>query len=100
MKAVAFLGEGKTGLIDIETPPLEKGQVLVRVTRSAICGSDMGPNKANFLAKKDVPTVVGHESVGIVEKSNSRNCKTYKKRVQGCTDPWQWTTSRKSLYTE
>lgn len=69
MKAVAFLGEGKVGLIEIERPAPGPDQVLVRVTRSAICGSDMGADRSVYLAKREQPAVVGHESVGVVAES-------------------------------
>ena len=45
------------------------GQVLVRVTRSAICGSDMGADNSAYLAKRGSPGVVGHESMGVVAES-------------------------------
>ena len=72
-KAVAFMGNGKVELIDFEKPSCKDGEILVRVTRSALCGSDMGPDHQKFLAERSEPAIVGHESVGIVESSGDKD---------------------------
>ena len=66
MRAVVFVGPGKVAVADVPAPTLvEPTDALVRVTRSAICGSDL-----HFLHAK-TPTapgeVLGHEAVGVVE---------------------------------
>ena len=73
INAVAFTGRGKVELISLAKPSCENGKVLVRVTRSALCGSDMGPDQQFFMAERSKPIIVGHESVGIVEDSGDNN---------------------------
>jgi len=75
MKAVAFLGKGKAGVVDVPKPQPGPGETLVRVTRSAICGSDMGANQACFLADHKKFLVIGHESVGIIEDGGDTDFK-------------------------
>ena len=63
MRAVVFVEPGKVEVADVPEPTLrEPTDALVRVTRSAICGSDL-----HFLHGK-TPTapgeVLGHEAVG------------------------------------
>ena len=70
MKAIAFMGEGKAGLIDMEKPAFKPKHALVKITRSALCGSDMGQNNATYYAKREAPAPIGHESLGVVEESD------------------------------
>lgn len=52
---------------EIDIPELEDGQVLVRLTASGICGSDVhmwkGEDPRNIL-----PMIMGHEGIGVVEE--------------------------------
>ena len=55
-------------VMEVPTPRPGKGEVLVRVRRASICGSDIGlyefsPAYAGF-AK--LPTIPGHEFAGVV----------------------------------
>lgn len=66
MRAVVYAEPGRVEVTDVPPPFLEQPtDALVRVTRSAICGSDL-----HFLHAK-TPTapgrVLGHEAVGLVE---------------------------------
>lgn len=66
MRAVVFAEPGRVEVADVPDPVVrEPTDALVRVTRAAICGSDL-----HFLHGK-TPTgrgeVLGHEAVGIVE---------------------------------
>ncbi|MDR5740197.1 zinc-dependent alcohol dehydrogenase family protein [Caballeronia sp. LZ016] len=67
MKALVFEGPGKKRLIDKPEPAIQlPSDVIVRVTRTTICGTDL------HILKGDVPevragTTLGHEGVGIVE---------------------------------
>jgi threonine dehydrogenase-like Zn-dependent dehydrogenase len=68
MRAVVLAGPGAVGVADVPDPVLrEPTDAIVRVTRSAICGSDL-----HFLHGK-TPTspgeVLGHEAVGVVEET-------------------------------
>ena len=90
MKAVAFLGKGQTGIIEVSKPKIAPGEALVRVTRSAICGSDLGTDHAGFLAERKEPAIIGHESVGIIEENGDTAFKIGQKVailvVKGCMD--------------
>lgn len=66
MRAVVFVEPGRVEVSDLPEPVLEgPGDAIVRVTRAAICGSDL-----HFLHGK-TPTSpgasLGHEGVGIVD---------------------------------
>jgi alcohol dehydrogenase len=68
MKALVYHGPGKRVLEDKPEPILKAPtDVIVRITKTTICGTDL------HILKGDVPTVtdgriLGHESVGIVDQ--------------------------------
>lgn len=67
MKAVVFRGIGDIGLEDVPEPRLEQPtDALVRITSSAICGTDLHMVRGTLAGMKP-GTVLGHEAVGIVE---------------------------------
>ncbi|MTH33726.1 alcohol dehydrogenase catalytic domain-containing protein [Paracoccus limosus] len=67
MKALVYQGPGQKDWIEKEKPGIEKPtDVIVRITRTTICGTDL------HILKGDVPAVtpgrtLGHEGVGVVE---------------------------------
>jgi threonine dehydrogenase-like Zn-dependent dehydrogenase len=66
MRAVVFDEVGRVRVADVPEPVVERpGDAVVRVTRSAVCGSDMHlyHGKAPMLPGEGL----GHEAVGIVE---------------------------------
>jgi threonine dehydrogenase-like Zn-dependent dehydrogenase len=67
VRAVVFGGEGVVRVDDVPEPDLRApGDAIVRVTTTAICGSDL-----HFLHGKapiDPGEVLGHEVVGVVEQ--------------------------------
>ena len=69
MKALVYLGPGKTALEDRAKPELAAPtDAIVRLTRTTICGTDL------HILKGDVPTcqpgrILGHEGVGIVDQA-------------------------------
>jgi threonine dehydrogenase-like Zn-dependent dehydrogenase len=75
MKALVFHDIGDIRLDDVKEPKIEnKNDALIRITTSAICGTDLhfvrgtvGPMKKG--------TILGHEAVGVVEEigKNIRN---------------------------
>ncbi len=71
MKALIFKGPGKIQLEDRPKPFLQgPTDVLVRVTKTTICGTDL------HIVKGDMPTVhpgliLGHEGVGVIEEVGS-----------------------------
>ncbi|TMK35508.1 MAG: zinc-binding dehydrogenase [Actinobacteria bacterium] len=66
MRAVVFTDGGRVEVTDVAAPVIERPtDAIVRVTRTAICGSDL-----HFLHGKapiEPGSVLGHEAVGIVE---------------------------------
>jgi S-(hydroxymethyl)glutathione dehydrogenase/alcohol dehydrogenase len=55
-------------LKNVETSPLELGQVLVRVLVSGLCGSQLHEMRGNKGNSKYLPHLMGHEGCGIVEE--------------------------------
>ncbi|HET7673882.1 MAG TPA: zinc-dependent alcohol dehydrogenase [Gammaproteobacteria bacterium] len=75
MKAVVFHGIGDIRLDDVPEPKLkESTDAIVKVTASAICGTDLHMIRGTLPGMKE-GTVMGHEAVGIVEEigDNVRN---------------------------
>ena len=64
MKGLRFYGGGRAAIEDMPIPGLQKGEVLLRVMVSALCGSE----HADYLQGQN--GVPGHECAGIVEKAN------------------------------
>lgn len=68
MKALVYKGPGEKDWIEKEKPGIQKPtDVIVKITRTTICGTDL------HILKGDVPAVtpgrtLGHEGVGIVEE--------------------------------
>lgn len=68
MKAVVFHGIGDIRLDDVPEPKIEQpGDALVRITASAICGTDLHLVRGTVSGMKP-GTILGHEAVGIVEE--------------------------------
>jgi threonine dehydrogenase-like Zn-dependent dehydrogenase len=68
MKAVVFHGIGDIRLEDVSEPTLQQPtDAIVRITSSAICGTDLHMIRGTFAGMKP-GTVLGHEGVGIVEE--------------------------------
>lgn len=71
MKAVVWHGKGDIRLDDVDDPRvLEPTDAIIRITRSAICGTDL------HMVRGTMPdmvegTVLGHEAVGVVEEVGS-----------------------------
>lgn len=68
MKAVVFHAPGDIRIEDVEEPEIqEPTDAIIRVTRSAICGTDL------HLVRGTMPgvepgTILGHEATGVVEE--------------------------------
>lgn len=68
MKAVVFHGIGDIRLDDMPEPKIEANtDAIVRLTASAICGTDLHMIRGTFPGMKP-GTILGHEGVGIVEE--------------------------------
>ncbi len=67
MKAVTFQGAKDIQVKQVEDPKLQqKDDIIVRVTSTAICGSDLHIYQGALPTHKDY--VIGHEPMGIVEE--------------------------------
>lgn len=68
MKAVVWHGVGDVRLDTVADPKLEEGtDALIRITRSAICGTDLHMVRGTMPGMRP-GTVLGHEAVGVVEE--------------------------------
>jgi threonine dehydrogenase-like Zn-dependent dehydrogenase len=68
MKAVVFHGIGDIRLDTVRDPKLkDPGDALIRITASAICGTDLHFIRGTISGMKP-GTILGHEAVGIVEE--------------------------------
>lgn len=68
MRAVVFHGIGDIRLDDVKEPKIQHDtDAIVRITASAICGTDLHMVRGTFTGMAP-GTVLGHEGVGIVEE--------------------------------
>jgi threonine dehydrogenase-like Zn-dependent dehydrogenase len=68
MRAVVFHGVGDIRLDEVDDPRIEAPtDAVVRITRSAICGTDLHFVRGTMAGMKP-GTVLGHEAVGVVEE--------------------------------
>ncbi len=68
MKAVVFHGIGDIRLDDVREPKIEAAtDAIVRLTASAICGTDLHFVRGTFTGMRP-GTILGHEGVGVVEE--------------------------------
>jgi threonine dehydrogenase-like Zn-dependent dehydrogenase len=68
MKAVVFHHVGDIRLEDVPEPKIEQPtDAIVRITASAICGTDLHFVRGTFTGMQE-GTILGHEGVGIVEQ--------------------------------
>jgi alcohol dehydrogenase len=68
MKAARFNGEGDISIEDVEKPEIsEDSDILLKVTHTCICGSDLWPYRGQ--SDQEPGTPIGHEPMGIVEET-------------------------------
>ncbi|MBV9226819.1 MAG: alcohol dehydrogenase catalytic domain-containing protein, partial [Acidobacteriaceae bacterium] len=68
MKAVVFHDIGDIRLDNVKEPKIQDStDAIVRLTASAICGTDLHMIRGTFTGMKP-GTILGHEGVGIVEE--------------------------------
>jgi alcohol dehydrogenase len=65
MKAVAFLGTGRIGIVERPKPSPRAGQAVVRITTTTICGTDVHIVKGEYPVNTGL--VLGHEPVGVID---------------------------------
>lgn len=79
MKTAVYYGAGDVRIEQREKPEIRDGEVLLRVTRSGVCGTDASEWKSGpKIFPVDIahpssghhgPMILGHEFIGIVEES-------------------------------
>ena len=68
MKAVTFQGAKDIKVKDVDAPKIQTNEdIIVRITSTAICGSDLHIYKGAIPISKDY--IIGHEPMGIVEEA-------------------------------
>lgn len=67
MRVVQFLGDREAVVIERPDPVPGPGQVVVRMVRAAVCGSDLHGYRRARDTMPSTPVIPGHEPVGIVE---------------------------------
>ena len=71
MKAVVFHGIGDIRLDNVSDPKIkDPTDAIVRLTASAICGTDLHMIRGTFAGMKS-GTILGHEGVGVIEEIGS-----------------------------
>ncbi|TFJ91239.1 zinc-dependent alcohol dehydrogenase [Lentibacillus salicampi] len=67
MKAVTYQGKNSISVKQVDDPTIQdREDVIVKITSTAICGSDLHLYKGNF--PLPIGYVIGHEPMGIVEE--------------------------------
>jgi threonine dehydrogenase-like Zn-dependent dehydrogenase len=70
MKAIAFRGVGDVRLEDVADPRIvDATDVVVRITTSAVCGSDLHQYHGRGGGLVETGAVMGHEFMGVVEEA-------------------------------
>ncbi|WP_394218795.1 zinc-dependent alcohol dehydrogenase [Halobacillus trueperi] len=77
MKAVTYQGKYSVAVKEVEAPRIQdKEDIIVRITSTAICGSDLHLYQGNF--PLPIGYIIGHEPMGIVEEVGSEVTKVKK----------------------
>jgi L-iditol 2-dehydrogenase len=74
VKAWQLVGHRRFEFIDVDTPPIDDGQVMTKVEYASICGSDTHQNYDPLLPEERYPLAPGapcHEIVGTIVESRS-----------------------------
>jgi alcohol dehydrogenase len=66
MKAVVFRGPGDIRLEMMSVPKARAGEVVIRVTLTTICGTDLHILKGEYPVKAGL--IIGHEPVGVIHE--------------------------------
>lgn len=72
MRVAVYHSNNDIRLEELEKPGIEKGEILVEVVASGICGTDA----MEWYRQKKPPRILGHEISGRVVESKSHNFKT------------------------
>lgn len=66
MQGIKFEPNGLAHVVDMDIPTPGKGQVVLKVTSTGVCGSDLSALRGTHLFRKP-PLISGHEAGGIVD---------------------------------
>src|SRR5579883_2722063 len=66
MKALVFRGKQQIGLEEVPVPRPGYGEVVIRVTLTTICGTDLHIVRGEYPVKPGL--VIGHEPVGVIHE--------------------------------
>ena len=66
MKALVFYGPGNISLKTVPIPKARSGEVVIRVTLTTICGTDLHILKGEYPVKPGL--IIGHEPVGVIHE--------------------------------
>jgi len=66
MRAVSFLGDRQATVVDRPDPVAGPGQVVIRLARAAVCGSDLHGYRRSGAQAPDPNRTPGHEPVGVI----------------------------------
>ena len=67
MRAVTYQGKSRIAVKEVAAPSIQdREDVIVRITSTAICGSDLHLYQGNF--PLPIGYVIGHEPMGVVEE--------------------------------
>ena len=78
MKAAVFEESGKLSVQDKPIPPLNSGDVLIKVELCGICASDLAALNGD-ITDYSPPVVMGHELAGVVVESRHPDVKVGEK---------------------
>ena len=62
-------GKGNVALLDMPSPQLAPGQVMIRVEAAGVCGSDLHIMDDDIKLNLRPPVIMGHEFCGVIEKA-------------------------------
>ena len=66
MRALVFHGPGQISLETVPIPKAQAGEVVIRVTLTTICGTDLHILKGEYPVKPGL--IIGHEPVGVIHE--------------------------------
>lgn len=72
MRAAVLVAPGKFEIREVPTPKCGPGDVLVKVKRAGICGTDIHIYKGHFAAES-IPFIPGHEFAGVIASVGSES---------------------------
>lgn len=70
MRAARYKGPGEITIEDVDDPEIQdENDIIIKVTHTCICGSDLWPYRGED--DRDPDTPIGHEPMGIVEETGA-----------------------------